>query len=206
MSQPRWWAAAREGGLGRRRVSTRTVSRASPAGSGPLRGHDDPLSRPFCPCDSRQAGFLYLPARWRYTTPRRGTRSPLRLRVGGLPHLVGARRHSFHTTHGGGKNTEHLGYKFICGCATISLPLLKGNDMALAILALHYCSVHKLLFCPSLQAWLSFSPVQLEHTFGEAMRLTESACPRCTTITKEALHKQFPKLSLSSVPLKASGF
>src|SRR6266851_5714568 len=25
-------------------------------------------SRPFCPCESRQAGLLYLPARWRYTT------------------------------------------------------------------------------------------------------------------------------------------
>jgi hypothetical protein len=25
-------------------------------------------ARPFCYCDSRQAGFLYLPARWRYTT------------------------------------------------------------------------------------------------------------------------------------------
>src|SRR6266498_495570 len=28
-------------------------------------------SRPFCPCDSRQAGLWYLPARWRYTTTHR---------------------------------------------------------------------------------------------------------------------------------------
>jgi len=78
--------------------------------------------------------------------------------------------------------------------------------MAPAILPLHYCSVHDLLFYPSLQAWLSFTPVQIEHTFGQAMRLKESACPRCTMITKEALHKQFPKLYPSSVPLTASGF
>jgi hypothetical protein len=78
--------------------------------------------------------------------------------------------------------------------------------MAPAILTLHFCSVHDLLFYPSLQEWLSFNPVQIEHTFGEARRLKESACPRCTTITKEALQKQFPKLFLSSVPLKASSF
>src|SRR5215813_15450174 len=106
----------------------------------------------------------------------------------------------------GGKNTENSGYKFVCGCATISLPLLKGNDMAPAILTLHYCSVHKLLFCPSLQEWLSFSPVQIEHTFGKAMRLTERACPRCTTIMHEALAKRIPTLYPSSVPRKAAGF
>jgi hypothetical protein len=77
--------------------------------------------------------------------------------------------------------------------------------MVPAILTLHYCSVHDLLFSPSFQVWFSFTPVQIEHTFGEAMRLKESTCPRCTTITKEALQKQFPKLYPSSVPLKASG-
>jgi hypothetical protein len=84
--------------------------------------------------------------------------------------------------------------------------LLKGTDMAPAILTLHYCSLHHLLFSPSLQVWLSCTAVQIEHTFGEALRLTESACPRCTTITKEALQRQFPKLYRSSVPLQASGF
>jgi hypothetical protein len=72
--------------------------------------------------------------------------------------------------------------------------LLKGNAMAPAILPLHYCSVHHLLFSPALQVWLSCTPVQIEHTFGEALRLTESTCPRCTTMTQEMLHKQFPKL------------
>ena len=78
--------------------------------------------------------------------------------------------------------------------------------MASAIMTLHYCSVHDLMFSPTLQAWLSFTPVQIEHTFGEAMRLKESACPKCMTITTEALHKQLPKLFPASVPLKASGF
>jgi hypothetical protein len=78
--------------------------------------------------------------------------------------------------------------------------------MAPAIMILHFCSVHDLLFCPALQEWLSFTPVQIEHTFGEAMRLNESVCPRCTTITKETWHKQFPKLFPSSIPRKASGF
>jgi hypothetical protein len=78
--------------------------------------------------------------------------------------------------------------------------------MASAILTLHFCSFHDLLFCPALQEWLSFSPVQIEHTFGKALRFKERACPRCTTIMKEALPKQFPTLSPSSVPRKASGF
>jgi hypothetical protein len=78
--------------------------------------------------------------------------------------------------------------------------------MVPAILTLHFCSIHDLLFCPSLQAWLSCSPMQIEHAFGEALRLKESACPRCTTLTQEALHKQFPHLYASSVPRRASGF
>jgi hypothetical protein len=78
--------------------------------------------------------------------------------------------------------------------------------MAKSILTLHFCSIHDLLFCPALQEWLSFSHVQIEHTFGKAMRLKESACPRCTTITREALYTQFPKLSPAFVPRKAAGF
>ena len=66
--------------------------------------------------------------------------------------------------------------------------------MAPALLPLHYCSVHHLLFSPALHVWLSCTPVQIEHTFGEALRLTESTCPRCTTMTQAMLHKQFPKL------------
>ena len=78
--------------------------------------------------------------------------------------------------------------------------------MASAILTLHFCSVHDILFSPALQEWLSFSQVQIEHAFGKAMRLKESDCPRCTTITPEALHKQLPKLFPPSVSRKASGF
>jgi len=106
--------------------------------------------------------------------------------------------------HGGGESTANLGYIFICECVT--LPLLQGNDMAKSILTLHFCSIHDLLFCPALQEWLSFSPVQIEHTFGKAMRLTERACPRCTTIMHEALAKRIPTLYPSSVPRKAAGF
>jgi IS1 family transposase len=43
MSQPRWWTAARAEGLGRRRMSARPASRASPAGRAPLGGHASPL-------------------------------------------------------------------------------------------------------------------------------------------------------------------
>jgi hypothetical protein len=78
--------------------------------------------------------------------------------------------------------------------------------MASAVLTLHFCSVHDLLFCPALQAWLSCSQVQIEHRFGKAMRLKESACPSCMTITTEALHTQLAKLFPASAPLKASGF
>jgi hypothetical protein len=78
--------------------------------------------------------------------------------------------------------------------------------MASALLTLHFCGVHDLLFCPALQAWRSCSQVQIEHTFGKALRLKESACPRCMTITIEALHTQLPQLFPASVPRKASGF
>jgi hypothetical protein len=74
---------------------------------------------------------------------------------------------------------------------------MKGNDMILPILTLHYCSTHNLLFLPSLQEWLSFTPIQLEHTFGEVLRLTDSACPRCLPVTQGVP---------SSVLLEASGF
>ena len=66
----------------------------------------------------------------------------------------------------------------------------------MAILTLHYCSTHNLLFFPSLQEWLSFTPVQIEHTFGEVLRLTESAGPRCLPVTT---------FVTAYVPLEASG-
>jgi hypothetical protein len=42
------------------------------------------------------------------------------------------------------------------------------------------------LFLPSLQEWLSFTPVQLDHTFGEVLRLTNSTCPRCLPVMQVA--------------------
>jgi hypothetical protein len=59
--------------------------------------------------------------------------------------------------------------------------------MKTAFLTLHYCKTHDLLFSPSLQEWLSFTPVQIEHTFGEVLHLTESACPRCVPVTSSVL-------------------
>jgi hypothetical protein len=51
--------------------------------------------------------------------------------------------------------------------------------MTTTTLTLHFCSTHNLLFFPSLQEWLSCTPVQIAHTFGEVLRLTDSTCPRC---------------------------
>ena len=74
--------------------------------------------------------------------------------------------------------------------------------MEKAILTLNFCSVHNLLLSTSLQEWLSFTPVQIEHTFGEVLCLQERLCPKCTTVTKTVLPTQSP----SSVPRDASGF
>jgi hypothetical protein len=74
--------------------------------------------------------------------------------------------------------------------------------METSMLTLHFCGVHDLLFFTSLPGWLSFPTVQIEHTLGEVLCLKESACPRCTTVTKVVLQKQSP----SSVPRVASGF
>ena len=63
---------------------------------------------------------------------------------------------------------------------------MKGNAMVPPILALNYCRTHRLLFLPSLREWLSFTPVQLDHTFGEVLRLTNSTCPRCLPVMQVA--------------------
>jgi hypothetical protein len=38
-----------------------------------------------------------------------------------------------------------------------------------------YCSVHQLLFLCTLQEWLSFSPVQIAHAFGDTMQVVGSS-------------------------------
>jgi hypothetical protein len=50
---------------------------------------------------------------------------------------------------------------------------------------------------PSLHEWLFFTPMQIEHTFGQTLRLTASACPRCLPA---------PKRDTSFIRLEASGF
>jgi hypothetical protein len=57
-----------------------------------------------------------------------------------------------------------------------------------------YCSVHRLLFIRSLQAWLSCSPAQIAHAFSDAMQVVEATCPRCLAITQTAMQRQFPAL------------
>jgi len=57
-----------------------------------------------------------------------------------------------------------------------------------------YCSVHQLLFIRSLQAWLSCSPAQIGHAFGDAMQVVEATCPQCLAITQTAMQRQFPAL------------
>jgi len=57
-----------------------------------------------------------------------------------------------------------------------------------------YCSVHQLLFISSLQEWLTFSPVQIAHAFGDAMQVVEATCPRCLALTQRAMQRQFPAL------------
>ena len=66
-----------------------------------------------------------------------------------------------------------------------------------------YCSVHQLLFIHSLQEWLSFSPAQIAHAFGDTMQVVEAPCPRCLALAQSAMHRQFPALyavSFGAVP------
>jgi hypothetical protein len=60
--------------------------------------------------------------------------------------------------------------------------LVKGNTMGTPLLTLHFCPMHNLLFFPSLQEWLSCTPVQIEHAYGNVLGLRDSPCPRCLTI------------------------
>ena len=55
-----------------------------------------------------------------------------------------------------------------------------------------YCSVHHLLFIRSLQAWLSCSPGQIAHAFGDALQMVEAPCPQCLAMAQSVLHRQFP--------------
>jgi hypothetical protein len=66
--------------------------------------------------------------------------------------------------------------------------------MFASIVTGQYCSVHRLLFITSLQEWLPFSSVHIEHAFGDTMQVIEATCPRCLATTKTALHRQFPSL------------
>ena len=71
--------------------------------------------------------------------------------------------------------------------------------MFASIVTGQYCSVHQVLFVPSLQAWLSYSPAQIAHAFGDAMHVVEATCPRCLAVAPTAMHRQFPALyALSS--------
>jgi len=57
-----------------------------------------------------------------------------------------------------------------------------------------YCSVHRLLFVNSLQAWLPCGPAQIERTCGDGIQVIEATCPQCLTTAKMALQTQFPSL------------
>jgi hypothetical protein len=46
--------------------------------------------------------------------------------------------------------------------------------MLASVVTGQYCSVHQLLFIRSLQAWLSCSPAQIAHAFGDAMQVVET--------------------------------
>ena len=61
-----------------------------------------------------------------------------------------------------------------------------------------YCSVHQLLFLCTLQEWLSFSPAQIAHAFGDTMQVVEAPCPRCLALAQSAMHRQFPVLYAAS--------
>ena len=66
--------------------------------------------------------------------------------------------------------------------------------MVAPIVTGQYCSIHQLLFISSLQEWLTFSPAQIAHAFGETMHVVEATCPRCLALTQRAMQRQFPAL------------
>jgi hypothetical protein len=66
--------------------------------------------------------------------------------------------------------------------------------MLASVVTGQYCRVHQLLFIRSLQEWLSFSPAQIAHAFGDAMQVVEAPCPRCLAMVQSAMHRQFPAL------------
>jgi hypothetical protein len=54
----------------------------------------------------------------------------------------------------------------------------------------------------ALQEWLSFSPAQIAHAFGDAMQVIEATCPRCLAMTHTAMPRSCPaRYALSSVPV-----
>jgi hypothetical protein len=66
--------------------------------------------------------------------------------------------------------------------------------MLASVVTGQYCRVHHLLFIRSLQEWLSFSPAQIAHAFGDAMQVVEAPCPQCLAMAQSALQRQFPAL------------
>jgi len=70
--------------------------------------------------------------------------------------------------------------------------------MLASVVTGQYCSVHQLLFVRSLQRWLSYSPAQIAHAFGDALQVREATCPRCLALAQTAMHRQFPALYVPS--------
>jgi hypothetical protein len=70
--------------------------------------------------------------------------------------------------------------------------------MLASVVTGQYCRVHQLLFLCTLQEWLSFSPAQIAHAFGDAMQVVEAPCPRCLAMAQSAMHRQFPALYAAS--------
>jgi hypothetical protein len=68
-----------------------------------------------------------------------------------------------------------------------------------------YCRLHQLLFIPSLQEWLAFSPAHIAHAFGDAMQVVEAPCPRCLAMPQSARHGQGPALYARSSVLVTPG-
>ena len=66
--------------------------------------------------------------------------------------------------------------------------------MLASVVTGQYCSVHQVLFVRSLQEWLSYSPAQIAHAFGDALQVREATCPRCLALAQTAMHRQFPAL------------
>lgn len=64
-----------------------------------------------------------------------------------------------------------------------------------SVMPIHpFCSVHGLLYFPSIREWLPYTLHQVLASFGSEIAIGESTCPKCLATAQQLMQTQYPAL------------